>query len=163
MPKQSPEMKEKIRAFHEENELHNMMDNTRNRARSITIGTAYGGVIEIALRNEFNNMWTVMQPVEVIEFIESAAAAVGVEIAMRPKQNFTSWRGWNYEGEQPAFFAKGSPYPTLEDSELDYTKNLLEEAREEIKQLKGEEEEEKPQLKPTRKRRTKKRALRKKH
>ena len=149
-------MKEKIRAFHEENELHNMMDNTRNRARSITIGTAYGGVIEISLRNEFNNMWTVMQPVEVIEFIESAAAAVGVEIAMRPKQNFTSWRGWNYEGEQPAFFAKGSPYPTLEDSELDYTKNLLEEAREEIKQLKGEEEEEKPQLKPTRKRRTKK-------
>lgn len=148
-------MKEKIRSFQEENELHNMMDNTRNRARSITVGTSYGGVIEIALRNEFNTMWTIMQPVEVIEFIESAAAAVGVEIAMRPKQNFTSWRGWNYDGEQPAFFGKGSPYPTLEDSELDYTRNLLEEAREEIKQLKGEEEE-KPKLKPTRKRRTKK-------
>ena len=155
MPKHSPEMKEKLRSFYEENEYNNIKDNTRHRARSVTVGTAYGGVIEIALRNEFNHMWTIMQPVEVVEFIESAAAAVGVEIAMRPKQNFTSWRGWDYDGEQPAFFGRGTPYPTLEHSELDYTKNLLEEAREEIKQLKGEGEE-KPQLKPARRRRTKK-------
>lgn len=124
--KKSTEMREKIHSFHEENEFHNMNDNTRHRARSITIGTAYGGVIEVALRNEFNHMWTIMQPVEAVEIMEQIAAACGIEVAMRPKQNFTSWRQWDTTEK---VFVKGSSVEQIEGHEQI---KMLNEARKDI-------------------------------
>ena len=94
MPKEKPsEMRQKIHDLCEENEYYSMKQN-RNRARSITVGTAFGGVVEVNMRSDAGSVYAQMQPTEAIELIEQLAAGVGVEIAMRPKQNFASWRGW---------------------------------------------------------------------
>lgn len=86
-------MRQKIHDLCEENEYYSIKQN-RNRARSITVGTAFGGVVEVNMRSDAGSVYAQMQPTEAIELIEQLAAGVGVEIAMRPKQNFASWRGW---------------------------------------------------------------------
>ena len=94
MPKEKPsEMRQKIHDLCEENEYYSMKQ-SRNRARSITVGTAFGGVVEVNMRSDAASVYAQMQPTEAIELIEQLAAGVGIEIAMRPKQNFASWRGW---------------------------------------------------------------------
>lgn len=91
--KYSSEMREKIHNLCEENEFLSMQQN-RNRARSITVGTAFGGTVEVHMRSDLASVYAQMQPTEAIELIEQLAAGIGVEIAMRPKVNFASWRGW---------------------------------------------------------------------
>lgn len=86
-------MRQKINDLCEENEYLSISQN-RNRARSITVGTAFGGVVEINLRSDAASVYAQMQPTEVVELIEQLAAGIGVEIAMRPKSNFATWRGW---------------------------------------------------------------------
>ena len=94
MAKDQPsKMRKKIHDLCEENEYYSIKQN-RNRARSITVGTAFGGVVEVNMRSDAASVYAQMQPTETIELIEQLAAGVGVEIAMRPKQNFSSWRGW---------------------------------------------------------------------
>lgn len=85
--------RKKIHNLYEENE-YNSVKGLQNRARSISVGTAFGGIVEISLRTDTHHVYAQIQPTEVIEFIEQLAAGVGVEIAMRPKLNFASWRGW---------------------------------------------------------------------
>jgi hypothetical protein len=92
--KKSSETRKKIIEAYEENEYANVLQN-RNRARSFTVGTAFGGAIEVSLRGDHSNLWCILQPVEVIEMMEQLAAAVGVQIAMRPKNDFSTWRGWD--------------------------------------------------------------------
>ena len=46
------------------------------------------------MRSDIASVYAQMQPTEAIELIEQLAAGIGVEIAMRPKVNFASWRGW---------------------------------------------------------------------
>ena len=92
------EIRKKINQFYEENELANLESN-RNRARSFTVGTAFGGIIEVSMRGDFHNLWCILQPVEAVEFIEQLAAAAGLQVALRPKQDFASWRGWNVDTE----------------------------------------------------------------
>lgn len=87
------ENRKKIHDLYEENEYLSIKQN-QNRARSITVGTAFGGVVEINMRSDVASVYAQMQPTEAIELIEQLAAGVGVEIAMRPKVNFASWRGW---------------------------------------------------------------------
>lgn len=86
-------MRKKIHDLYEENEFYSMKQN-RNRARSITVGTAFGGIVEVNMRSDAGSVYAQMQPIEAIELIEQIAAGIGVEIAMRPKVNFASWRGW---------------------------------------------------------------------
>jgi hypothetical protein len=97
MPKNKQQDPSKLRNLiqeaYEQNELDSILS-TRSRARSITVGTAFGGVCEVTLRSETNFLYAQIQPTEVVELIEQLAAGIGVEIAMRPKQNFASWRGW---------------------------------------------------------------------
>jgi len=90
---QTSELRKLIQEAYEQNELDSVVS-SRHRARSITVGTAFGGVCEVTLRSETNFLYAQMQPTEVVELIEQLAAGIGVEIAMRPKQNFASWRGW---------------------------------------------------------------------
>lgn len=87
------ESRKKINDLCEENEYLSIKQN-QNRARSITVGTAFGGIVEINMRSDIASVYAQMQPTEAIELIEQLAAGVGVEIAMRPKVNFASWRGW---------------------------------------------------------------------
>jgi hypothetical protein len=94
MSKKEPsELRKKIQESYEQNELDSITS-SRYRARSITVGTAFGGVCEVTLRSETHFLYAQIQPTEVVELIEQLAAGIGVDIAMRPKQNFASWRGW---------------------------------------------------------------------
>ena len=67
----------------------------KNRARSITVGTAFGGTAELIMRSENNDyIWCNMQPVEVIELIHQLAANVGCSADLKPRKDFASWRDW---------------------------------------------------------------------
>lgn len=132
--------REKINRLCEENEFLSIKQN-QNRARSITVGTAFGGVVEVNMRSDIASVYAQMQPTEAIELIEQLAAGVGVEVAMRPKVNFASWRGWEEVIDQRIGWDKigwkGTAAWQLGGDELE--KNL---------QLKGKDEEKK-QLPPT--------------
>lgn len=86
--------RQKIHELYEENEFANLKQ-TQTRARSFTIGTTTGGIIEVGMRGDFANLWYLLQPVEAVEIINQLAAAAGLEIAMRPRQDFATWRGWD--------------------------------------------------------------------
>lgn len=96
--KKTSEVRKKILEIYEENELANLLSN-KNRARSVTVGTAFGGSVEISMRGDYGNLWAILQPVEVIELIEQLASGVGLQIAIRPRQDFASWRGWNTDAD----------------------------------------------------------------
>jgi hypothetical protein len=86
--------RKKIHELYEINELNNLKSN-QTRARSLTIGTANGGIIEVGMRSDSGHLWYLLQPTEAIEIIGQLAAASGVEISMRVRQDFASWRSWD--------------------------------------------------------------------
>ena len=72
-------------------------ESSLNRARSVTVGTCFGGTTELMMRgNDGSVLWTPMQPVEVIELIHQLAANVGCHIHLQPRNDFASWRHWKY-------------------------------------------------------------------
>lgn len=85
---------EKFKELEVEMELENK-ENNRNRARSFTVGTAFGGTTEILMRGDGGrHLWCVMQPVEVVELINQLAANVGCNVDLKPRKDFASWRDW---------------------------------------------------------------------
>ena len=85
---------EKIRELEAKMDLENRESNY-NRARSITVGTSFGGTSEIMMRTDGGrHLWCVMQPVEVIELIHQLAANVGCNAQITPRKDFASWRDW---------------------------------------------------------------------
>jgi len=73
-----------------ENEASNL-----TRARSITVGTAFGGTTEVSMRGNGDRiLWVIMQPVEVLELINQLAANIGCHINVKPRDDFGSWRQW---------------------------------------------------------------------
>lgn len=92
--KKTSKIRQQINNIYEENELAGIKQN-QSRGRSLSVGTAGGGVIELNIRGDFANLWYQMQPTEAIEVIGQLAAAAGVEIAMRPRQDFAAWRSWD--------------------------------------------------------------------
>ena len=88
------EAKKKIQEMIHDQEVSSFASNL-NRAKSVTVGTAFGGVTEISMRGDGNQyLWCLMQPVEVIELIHQLAANVGCHIAIKPRNDFGSWREW---------------------------------------------------------------------
>lgn len=84
----------KLRELESKMDLENRESNY-NRARSITVGTAFGGTTEIMMRGDGGrHLWCIMQPVEVIELIHQLAANVGCAAQLTPRQDFSSWRDW---------------------------------------------------------------------
>lgn len=101
----------KIRAINER-----MMEKSRNgdlnRARSITVGTSFGGTTEIGMRaNDGTFIWSPMQPVEVVELIHQLAANVGCHIQLAPRRDFSSWRNWQVTEEERAHLNGFPPFP----------------------------------------------------
>jgi hypothetical protein len=95
-------MKERLAQIKLEQELHEAeqcfrtLKSNAQRARSVTTGTALGGVVEIAMRGDGGDaLWCLLQPVEAIELINQLAAGIGCHIAIKPREDFSSWRGWN--------------------------------------------------------------------
>ena len=84
-------------------------ESSLTRARSVSVGTAFGGVTEINMRsNEGYVVWAPLQPVEVIELIHQLAANVGCHIHMQPRNDFSSWREWRVT-EQEKLHLNGHP------------------------------------------------------
>lgn len=114
----------------EEDLQFNSMKSNINRARSITVGTAFGGIIEISLRTDTNFFYAQLQPTEAVEIIEQLASACGLQLALRPKQDFSSWRGWELteESDIRVLWKGGSPWQLqqAEDTINDKDPNFLE-------------------------------------
>ena len=156
MPKnQESEFRKKINAMAEENEYLNLQQN-KNRARSITCGTSFGGTLEVNMRGDHHSMWCTMTPVEALELAEQLAAACGVQVALRPKDDFSAWRGWevnntdfnHLKGSAPFQVARleaedGSlknEYPTKEERISEF-KRQRDEAQSELENLENSDQD----------------------
>ena len=82
------------------------------RAASVTVGTAFGGAIEMSMRsNHGGYLYSILQPVEAIELIHQLAANVGCHINLQPREDFASWREWNHTPEELAHFRGEQLFP----------------------------------------------------
>lgn len=75
------------------------------RARSVTVGTAFGGITELTMRRGDGTFtFAILQPVEAIELIHQLAASVGCHIQLAPRRDFASWRDWKYTEAELAHY-----------------------------------------------------------
>jgi hypothetical protein len=96
----SKETRKRLDEFMQQQEVANRMGEL-SRARSVTVGTAFGGTIELSMRSsDGTHVWCILQPVEAIELIHQLAANVGCHIAIKPREDFSSWRGWKVSDEE---------------------------------------------------------------
>lgn len=101
---------EKRRRTQIEMDIENTESN-RNRARSITVGTAFGGTTEIMMRSDGGrHVWCIMQPVEVMELIHQLSANIGCHIHIKPRQDFGSWRDWKLTEEEKLHYNGHAPF-----------------------------------------------------
>lgn len=85
-------------------ETTDSLNSILNRARSVTVGTSFGGITELMMRkNDGTVVWTPLQPVEVVELIHQLAANVGCHIIVKPREDFASWRQWNENAQSLSF------------------------------------------------------------
>jgi len=110
--------RQKIHDVYEENEYAALKQN-QSRARSLAVGTTTGGIIEVSMRSDFSTLWYSLHPVEAVEIIEQLAAAAGLQVAMRPKQDFTSWRSWDTTIPGCAHWLGAAPWQ-LSDDQREY-------------------------------------------
>jgi hypothetical protein len=93
---------DRLSAFRKKQEL-DQFEEAISRARSVTVGTAFGGTLEIGMRRlDGVHVFALLQPVEAIELVHQIAAAVGCHIALKPREDFSSWRQWNESGVNSA-------------------------------------------------------------
>jgi hypothetical protein len=129
--------RQKIHGLYEEAEYYNVKSN-QTRARSLSVGTCGGGLIEVNIRGDIGNLWYQLQPAEAVEIIGQLAAAAGVEIAMRPRQDFAAWRSWDTSLPASIQWIGAAPWQLSEDQRLE-----LEEAKaKNIKPIEGTNESE---------------------
>ena len=84
----------------------------QNRARAVTIGTCFGGTVEVSMRRADGvNTFAILQPVEVTEIIHQLAASIGCHIHIQPRRDFASWRDWKYTEEELAHYRGIQPLP----------------------------------------------------
>lgn len=108
------EIRKKIKQVCEENELQSILE-TRSRSRALHVGQSCGGTIEFAMRNEWSHLFYIANPVEAIEIMGSIAAACGVEIAMRPRNDFSSWRSWDTSLPSSVHWMGAAPWQLKEE------------------------------------------------
>lgn len=74
-----------------------------SRARSYSVGSTAGGSVELVLRGiDSNILWYMLQPVEVSELIHTLASSIGCYAALKPREDFASWRNWTLKPEERA-------------------------------------------------------------
>jgi hypothetical protein len=82
-----------------------------SRARSISVGTCFGGTTEVLMRGDGGrHMWCAMQPVEVTELIHQLAANIGCHIAIKPRDDFASWREWRVSEAEKKHLNGSAPF-----------------------------------------------------
>jgi hypothetical protein len=96
----SQSLKKKLKAVDEQMSAISR-DGDLNRARSVLVGNAFGGTVEISLRKMDGSVtWALLQPVEAIELIHQLSAGVGCHIHLQPRSDFSSWRNWQTTEEE---------------------------------------------------------------
>lgn len=101
------------------------MESQFNRARAITVGTAFGGTTEITMRGDGGKyLYCIMQPVETMELIHQLAANVGCHIAIKPREDFASWRGWKVSDEERLRLNRHPPFADSMDEHMQVGANL---------------------------------------
>ncbi len=72
-------------------QFENALLESATRARSVIVGTAFGGVSEISMRRMDGTVtFALLQPVEMVELIHQMAASIGCHINLRPRDDFSS-------------------------------------------------------------------------
>ena len=105
------EQRQKLIDFHRKMEINSLTE-AANRARAVTVGTCFGGTVEISMRRvDGSNTFAILQPVEVIELIHQLAAGVGCHIHIQPRKDFASWRDWKYTEEELAHYRGVQHFP----------------------------------------------------
>ena len=107
--KLSKESQLKLKQLEEKMSVDNR-EGDLSRARSLTVGTCFGGTTEIMMRGNNGYMWTPLQPVEVVELINQLAANVGCHVALKPKNDFSSWREWRVPPEEKERLNGSAPF-----------------------------------------------------
>jgi len=93
-----------IEEFHRDMQMHGVRE-ALNRARSVTVGTCFGGIVELSMRRHDGvHTFAILQPVEVTEIIHQLAASIGCHIHIQPRKDFASWRDWKYTEEELAHY-----------------------------------------------------------
>jgi hypothetical protein len=132
--------RQQIQDIYEENELAGLKQG-QSRGRSLTVGTAGGGIIELCIRGDFSSLWYQLPPTEAVELIGQLAAASGVEIAMRPRNDFASWRSWDATLPTSVAWMGAAPWQLTEEDRA-----LLAEAKaKNIKAIEGSDNDSKPE------------------
>ncbi len=91
-------------------DIENDIAANQNRARAVTVGTAFGGATELMMRKSDGNVvYAILQPVEVIELLHQLAAGVGCHLQLRPREDFSSWRSWKTETPEEIRHLNGHP------------------------------------------------------
>jgi hypothetical protein len=94
------EYNEKLAELYREEALRSKQAD-KYRAQAVTIGTSGGGTTEITLRGVNGDyLWGVYHPAEVTEIIHQLAAAIGCHIALKPREDFASYREWKQLTEE---------------------------------------------------------------
>ena len=100
----------KIQEIQHKQEVENVESNF-NRARSVTVGTAFGGTTEVSMRGNGDKfLYSIMQPVEVLELIHQLAANIGCHIAVKPRDDFGSWREWRVPESEKKHLQGHAPF-----------------------------------------------------
>lgn len=128
--------RQKIHDIYEQNEYTELKQN-QGRARSFSVGTATGGIVEVSMRGDFGNVWYLLHPVEAAEIIEQLAAAAGLQVALRPKQDFTTWRSWDTSIPGCAHLIGAAPWQ-LGDEQREYLTAMKEKNIKAIAESKNE-------------------------
>lgn len=134
--KKLSETRQKIHEAYEQNEYADLKQN-QNRARSFSVGTTTGGIVEVSMRGDFGNLWYLLHPVEAAEIIEQLAAAAGLQVALRPKQDFTTWRSWDTSTPGCAHWIGAAPWQ-LGDEQREYLTAMKEKNIKAIAESKNE-------------------------
>lgn len=80
------------------------------RARAISIGTAFGGTTDLMMRRSDGTVtWAHLQPVEVVELIHQLSANIGCHVAIKPREDFSSWRAWRKPTQEQLEHLNGFP------------------------------------------------------
>jgi len=66
-----------------------------NRGRSITFGTCFNEMVEIAIRGEGDkHLWVCLSPYEAVEILHQLAATIGCTATITPRDDLLSYRSW---------------------------------------------------------------------
>jgi len=117
--------RQKIHQIYEENELAGIKQN-QTRARSVTIGTAGGRMIEVGMRGDHSNLWFLLSAPEAIDIIGQLAAAAGVEVSIVPRKDFSTYRDWDSSLPSINWMNKASKNKPFQEIKTDKKPNKIE-------------------------------------